>query len=153
MRVTYKQQMRVGLVGGVAVALFAACALGSLAFAGYLALARVVAPVYAALIVAVIALVAASIALLVTRRLIERHRPRTAEAERTEALNELEETLRTNADPLLDSWARRHPTGAAAASLAVGVAAGYSRTLRTLLQDVYEQYAETSEEREDRRQR
>jgi hypothetical protein len=25
--------------------------------------------------------------------------------------------------------------------------------LRTLLQDVYEQYAETSEEREDRRQR
>ena len=148
---TYKQQLRIRFAGGVAVVLFAACALGSLAFAGYLAVARMVAPVYAALIVAVVALVAVGIALIVTRGLVKRHRPRTAKAKRTEALDELEETLRSHADPLLDSWARRHPAGLAAASLVVGVAAGYSQTFRRLLKDVYEQYAETSNERDERR--
>ena len=133
-----------------AVALAMAGLLGTfmlafLALAGYLALQQVVQPVLAALIIAAVLLLVALLVWLVThlitRRRSYKRRRHIGEAD-LNPFDGLEETLERCADPVLRDWVRRHPDRAAAMTVLLGIAAGYSGSVRRVLQDLYNHYAE-----------
>ena len=55
----------------------------------------------------------------------------------------VEHELREQLDPLLGEWVRKYPARTALATLALGIAAGYSRPIRTLLMDTASRYSES----------
>lgn len=61
----------------------------------------------------------------------------------------IEAMLEARADPVLKAWVRDNPDRAVVTTLALGVAAGYSESVRRALSDLYSQYtkAETSRRR------
>jgi len=59
-----------------------------------------------------------------------------------EAREQFEAYLKDQADPVLIDWVRRNPDKAALASLALGIAAGYSSTFRTVMLDAYTRFAQ-----------
>lgn len=128
--------------------MLAICALGFLALAGYLELVEVVRPVTAALSIGALLLLLAALALLVARLTTGRRRrsARGGAGGRTPA-DGLEDALEARVDPVLNDYLKRHPERAALITLLLGVAAGYSRTSRRVLQDLYELYIETESER------
>lgn len=134
-------------VYGVAVVL-GICAIAFLAFAAYLQLAITIAPAVAALVIGVALLLLALLVVLVYRVSSGRgagHRRRRRR--RDDSMDDLEEVLEARVDPVLRRWLRRNPQRAALAVLLLGVGAGYSRSVRRVVQDLYNQYAETEEER------
>lgn len=60
---------------------------------------------------------------------------------------DVEAILRDHADPVLRDWIRHNPDRAAAATLALGIAAGYSGQFRRILLDLYGRYAESEQMR------
>lgn len=132
---------------GVAVVL-GACAIAFLAFAAYLQLANTLAPAIAALVTGGVLLLLAVLVVLVFRGSSGRgggHRHRRRRGDDPE--DGLEEILEESVDPVLSRWLRRNPQRAALAMLLLGVGAGYSRSIRRVVQDLYNQYAETEGER------
>lgn len=119
---------------GTAVVL-GACAVAFLAFAGYLALLEFVAPGTAALLTGVILLLlAVLIALVFGRSFPSRRRRRRG----YEPADELEAYLADRVDPVLSGLLRRHPERALAVTLLLGIAAGYSSSVRRVLRDLYD---------------
>lgn len=106
---------------GLALILFL-CAVGALVFAAYLGLRMEFEPLWAALITAAGCLVLALIVLLLTRR--------SSRREHTYTRDDLEVALQESADHMVKDWIVRHPDRAAFAALALGLAAGSSRTVR-----------------------
>lgn len=151
----WSQRMQARMIALVVAALLGTCMVAFLALAGYLALLEVVRPVIAALITAGCLLLTALIVLLVTRvataRRSRRRRSR-GQRRRTDAnpLDGLEEVLEDYADPVLGDWVRRNPDRAALATVLLGVAAGYSSSVRRALQDLYNHYAESESRRRER---
>jgi len=150
MRWTQRIQTRV--VALVVAGLLATCMVAFLALAGYLALLDAVRPVYAALITAGALLLTALIVLLAARVATARRGGRRRRRRRADAnpLDGLEEILEDHADPVLGDWVRRHPDRAAMVTVLLGVAAGYSSSVRRALQDLYNHYAESETRRRDR---
>jgi len=122
-----------------------------MALAGYFALREVVDPMYAALITAGGCLLMAMAILLIARLITARKRERSAGVHAIEAF---EDFLEDGVDPMMGAWIRRHPDAATAVTVALGIAAGYSGSVRRILQDLYVHYADSeTERRSSRRQR
>lgn len=109
---------------GLAIVLFIG-AVVSLVYAGYLALRLQFEPIAAALLTAAGCLLVGLIVLLVTRRSLRKKREYTRE--------DLEVALQASADHLIRDIIVRHPDRAAFAALALGLAAGSSKTVRKTL--------------------
>lgn len=148
----YRDALGLRAAAAICAGLLALCMFAFLALAGYFALREVVDPVYAALITAGGCLLAAMAILLATRLITARQRKQHhTGAHPTEAFEAL---LEDGIDPVMGAWIRRHPDAAAAVTLALGIAAGYSGSVRRVLQDLYEHYADAeTERRSSRRQR
>lgn len=147
----YRDALGLRAAAVVCAGLLALCMFAFLALSGYFALLRVVDSVYAALMVAGGCLLMAMAILLVARTITSRkHESRTG-MHPTEAF---EDFLEDGVDPVMGAWIRRHPDAAAAVTLALGIAAGYSGSVRRILQDLYVHYADSeTERRASRRQR
>lgn len=147
----YRNALGVRAVAAVCAGLLALCMVVFLALAGYFALREVVDPVYAALMTAGGCLLAAMAILLAAWLITARRREHRAGMHPTEML---EDFLEDGVDPVMVAWIRRHPDAAAAVTLALGIAAGYSSSVRRILQDLYVHYADSeAERRSSRRQR
>lgn len=147
----YRDALGIRAAATACAGLLALCMFAFLALAGYLALREVVDPVYAALITAGGCLLVAMVILLAARLITARKRKERTGAHPIEAF---EDFLEDGVDPVIGAWVRRHPDAAAAVTVALGVAAGYSGSVRGILQDLYEHYADAeAQRRSSRRQR
>lgn len=144
--------MKLNAVAYGAAAFAGLCMMAFLAFAAFMALSKLVAPVYAALLTAAVLLLAAilipSTARWVTRVRSRRRNKGDRLLEGQRFAQSVEQVLESQSNPALTAWVRRHPDGAVAVTLALGIAAGYSHRARRVLQDLYREY--TSAERERR---
>lgn len=148
------QQLKIRAAGYGIVVVLGACAVAFLAYAAYLQLAAALAPAIAALLTggALLLLAALTLACLGwsgTGRGDRRGRHRDSH----DPMDGLEAMLDERVDPVLSRWLRRHPERAAAATLLLGIGAGYSRSVRRVLQDLYDQYVETERERRGTRRK
>ncbi len=126
----------------------AACALGTIAFlalAAYLGLLNVVSPAVAALLTAA-GLATLGVVIPATVNWSARRRARRERQRAHNPLAGLEDMLARQADPALAEWVRRHPDGTVAATFALGIAAGYSNSVRRTLEAVLEGLAEAERE-------
>lgn len=98
------------------------CAIVFLVIAGYLALTMHFEPLWALLLTAAGCLAVAVLVLLIMRRTLRKKREYTRE--------DLEVALQASADQLIKDLIVRHPDRAAFAALALGLAAGSSKTVR-----------------------
>lgn len=138
-------KLNASLYGAAAVA--GMCTVAFLALAAFLGLSRVVAPVYAALLTAAIMLLAA-VAIPPAGRWFGRRRRRGRDEPGGEQLaGRVEEVLASHSNPAVDAWIRRHPDGAVAVTLALGIAAGYSDRTRRVLRDLYKEYTAAEQAR------
>lgn len=138
----FLRELRIRAIAAALAVLFFVCALAFLVFAGYLVLLEHLDPQWAALATGSACLLVAGLILVIARRVVRR----VAAAEPTGQGNPADaiEGLLESAvnDALIGGWIRRHPDAAAAASLLLGVAAGYSRAVRRVLQDIWTQRTE-----------
>lgn len=128
-----------------------------LGVACFLALQEIVTPAMAALITSAAGIVLIMVLLLVNRLVITRKQSRSsgdtpsgsAQGVRLDAL--IEAMLQDHADPVLTRWIRDNPDRAMAATVMLGVAAGYSDSVQRALLDLYRHYAaaETARRRSD----
>lgn len=131
-----------------AAAVLGICAVVFLALAGYLQLERTMTPAVAALVTGGVLMALALLAVSCSRISgVRRRRRRGRRRPDGNPDDGLEAMLDERMDPVLSRWLRRHPERAAVATLLLGVGAGYSRSFRRVLQDVYNQYVETESER------
>lgn len=145
---TWLRRLRSGAAAYGVAAVLGACALAFLAFAAYLQLATTLTPALAALVTGAGLLLLAVLVVLAYWATTgpgsgHRHGRRPGD----EPMDGLEEILEKSVDPALSRWLRRNPQRAALAMLLLGFGAGYSRSVRRVVQDLYNQYAETEKER------
>lgn len=118
-----------------------------LGVACFLALQEILTPAMAALVTATAGVMLIIVLLLVMRLVIARRQSRSSrdgpsgsgQTVQFDAL--IEGMLEDHADPLLRRWVRDNPDRAMAATLMLGVAAGYSDSVRRALLDLYRHYA------------
>lgn len=124
-----------------AVTLFLIGAVVMLGIASHLFLATYYPPHLAALLTAAgfifMALITLTIINVISMR---RQRPNTRQSQSSG--QDIETLLAATLSPELGDWIRRNPGSAVAAGLIAGVAAGYSETVRRVLQDFYNRYTE-----------
>ncbi len=141
-----KRRVETGALVTVLVVPLALCVVAFLGVAGYFAFRESLPPDLAALVTAASGIVLIALILLIARIAnsirgsSSNRRPREDDLELG---SELESLLREHADPVLSDWVRRNPDKAAIATLALGVAAGYSTQFRRVLLDMYTRYTET----------
>ncbi|MBY6205622.1 hypothetical protein [Halomonas denitrificans] len=149
-----KRRVETGALVTVLVVPLALCVVAFLGVAGYFAFRESLPPDLAALVTAACGVVLIALILL-TARIANAVRGASSNRRRSEDElelgSELESLLREHADPVLSDWVRRNPDKAAIATLALGVAAGYSTQFRRVLFDLYSRYTETEELRRSRR--
>ncbi len=141
-----KRRVETGALVTVLVVPLALCVVAFLGVAGYFAFRESLPPDLAALVTAASGIVLIALILLIARiaNSIRGSSPNRRRSEEDFELgSELESLLREHADPVLSDWVRRNPDKAAIATLALGVAAGYSTQFRRVLLDMYTRYAET----------
>lgn len=142
-----KRRMETGVLVAAIVIPVALCVFAFLGVACYFALLNSLPPSLAALVTAAAGIVLIALVLIVTKlsgASGRRSRPRPE----SEAYSEdFEKLLRDHADPVLARWIQGNPEKAAIATLALGVAAGYSDQFRRVLFDLYARYAESETER------
>ncbi len=149
-----KRRVETGALVTVLVVPLALCVVAFLGVAGYFAFLEMLPPHLAALVTAACGIVLIALILLIARiaNSIRGSSPKHhAGAEGLELGSELESLLREHADPVLSDWVRKNPDKAAIATLALGVAAGYSTQFRRVLLDMYTRYTETESVRRSRR--
>lgn len=138
-----KRRMETGVLVAAIVIPVALCVFAFLGVACYLALLNSLPPSLAALVTAAAGIVLIALVLIVAKlsgASGKRPRPRPE----SEAYSEdFEKLLRDHADPVLARWIQGNPEKAAIATLALGVAAGYSEQFRRVLFDLYARYAES----------
>ena len=128
-----------------------------LAIACFLALRETLTPPMAAVVTAGVGIMLIVILLLVMRMVTSGRGSRASAHTRSESArspplgDQFEAMLQSQADPVLSRWIRDNPDKAMAATLVLGVAAGYSSSVQRVLLDLYRHYAaaETTRRRGD----
>ncbi len=142
----FLRELRIRGIAAALAAVFLVWALSFLVFAGYLVLLEYLEPQWAALAIGSACLLVAGLILVIARRVAGRVAA-SEPADQDNPVDAIEGLLQSAVDDaLVGAWVRRHPDATAAASLLLGVAAGYSRAVRRVLQDIWTQRTE------DRRQ-
>lgn len=144
----WRHRLQSRFVAGIAVAILGVFVVGFASLAAFLALRVHVSPVLAALLVAGALLVLALVILLAANLATRPRRTRASQRD-SHPMDALEAALKSHTDPALSDLIRRHPDKAAATMLLLGVAAGYSRTVRRMVHDFSEYLAELDEHRDD----
>jgi hypothetical protein len=146
-----KQRAETGLLTLALVIPLALCVFAFLGAAGYFTFRESLPPNLAALVTAACGIVLIALTLVIAKlaRWVQRREQSTSfdSGSGFELGGEIESYLRDHADPVLSGWIRDHPDKAALATLALGVAAGYSGQFRRLLMDAYSRYAESESAR------
>src|SRR5690606_2277934 len=145
------QRIRVRVIAWCTAVVLAVCAVVYFTLSLYLYLSWTMSAHRAALItgsalVLVILVVLAAAYWFTRRRRGRGRRPRDPD-------DSLEYLLEGRLDPLLRDWIGSHPKGAATGTLLLGIAAGYSRSVRRILQDLYEEAAEAERRRREEGER
>lgn len=122
------------------------CMIAFLSLAAYLGLLNIVSPAAAALLTAA-GLATVGIIIPATVNWSIRRRARRERQRAHNPLAGLEAMLARQTDPALTEWVRRHPDGTVAATFVLGIAAGYSRSVRRTLEGILEGLAESERER------
>jgi hypothetical protein len=130
---------------GIAAALVL-CAIAFLALSAYLGLLNVVRPALAALLTAAGAAALAGV-ILASLHWSARRRARRKRQQAGNPIAGLEGVLARQVDPALIRWIQRHPDATVAATFALGIASGYSSSVRRTLEAVLEGLAEAERER------
>lgn len=128
-----------------------------LGVACFLALQETLTPAMAALVTAAAGMMLIIMLLLVMRLVIARNKTGpsgdvpSGSAQRIPFDSLVETMLQDHADPVLRRWVQDNPDRAVAATLVLGVAAGYSDSVQRTLLDLYRHYAaaETARRRGD----
>lgn len=144
----WRHRLQSRFVAGIAVAIIGVFVVGFASLAAFLALRVHVSPVLAALLVAGALLVLALVILLAANLATRPRRTRASQRD-SDPMDALEAALKSHTDPALSDLIRRHPDKAAATMLLLGIAAGYSRTVRHMVHDFSEYLAELDERRDD----
>lgn len=144
----WRHRLQSRFVAGIAVAIIGVFVVGFASLAAFLALRVHVSPVLAALLVAG-ALLVLALVILLAANLAARPRRTRASQHDSNPMDALEAALKSHTDPALSDLIRRHPDKAAATMLLLGIAAGYSRSVRRMVHDFSEYLAELDERRDD----
>ncbi|NGX15344.1 hypothetical protein [Wenzhouxiangella sp. XN24] len=124
-----------------------------LAIACFLALQETLAPPMAALVTAAAGIMLIVILLLIMRMVTSSGgsgastRTPSKSAQPPPLGDQFEAILQERADPVLSNWIRDNPDKAMAATLVLGVAAGYSSSVQKVLLDLYRHYAAAESKR------
>lgn len=145
------RSLKATLAAYAMAAVLVLCAIGFLAWAAQLQLAEVIGPGKAALATGLMLLGLALVILLGVH--LSRRRSSRRDYRSRHPLDGLEDTLERRIDPLISAQLRRHPQRAALVTLLLGLAAGYSRTVGVVAQDLYDKYVDTESERRASRRR
>jgi len=142
-----KQRLETQALATMIVAPLVFCVIAFLAIAFFFALRETLTPAMAALVTSAagVVLIALFVVLvkLTNRRASASARPRGE----TDPREHIEAFLQAHADPVLSAWIKNNPDKAMAATLLLGVAAGYSESVRRTLVDLYSHYAAAESER------
>jgi len=140
-----KQRAETGLLVSALVVPIGLLVFGFIGLACYLTFRDFLPPNLAALVTAACGVVVIALVLIFAKivNLSQRKKPAdlSIHQDSRAAREEFEAYLRDQADPVLIDWVRRNPDKAALASLALGIAAGYSSTFRTVMLDAYARFA------------
>ncbi|MDZ7790875.1 MAG: hypothetical protein U5L08_10365 [Xanthomonadales bacterium] len=145
-----KKRVETGVWVAAIVVPLTLCVFAFLGIACYFALLEVLPPALAALVTAAAGIVVIALVLVIARISGAPGKPSRARHESRESDaygEEFEKLLREHADPVLARWIQDNPNKAAIATLALGVAAGYSEQFRRVAFDFYARYSESEEAR------
>lgn len=146
-----KQRLEARAIASLIIVPLVFCVVAFLAIACFLALLEHLGGALSALVTAAAGIVLIALFLLVTRIAT---RPPSAPAQGRDEFDPgrtLEALLQEHADPVLSAWIRDNPDRAMVATLLLGVAAGYSDSVRRALLDLYSHYAAAEAQRRDDR--
>ena len=85
--------------------------------------------------------------LVLAKFAIGREPASTGQRSDTDPREHIEAFLQAQADPVLSAWIKSNPDKAMVATLLLGVAAGYSESVRRALAELYSHYAAAESER------
>ncbi len=140
-----RKRMETGVWVAAVVVPLALCVFAFLGAACYFALLEVLPPALAALVTAAAGVLAIALVLVIARISGGSGKPARSVREPDAYGEEFEKLLREHADPVLARWIQDNPDKAAIATLALGVAAGYSEQFRRVLFDLYARYSESED--------
>ena len=123
------------------------CVIAFLAIACFFALRETLAPAMAALVTSAAGVVLIGLFLVLTRIITRREPASARQRTDTDPREHIEAFLQAHADPVLSTWIKNNPDRAMVATLLLGVAAGYSESVRRTLADLYSHYAAAESER------
>jgi hypothetical protein len=142
-----KQRLETRAIATVIVVPLVFCVIAFLAIALFFALRETLTPAMAALVTSAAGVVLIAL-FLVLVRITTRHTPANArQRSDTDPREHIEAFLQAHADPVLSTWIKNNPDRAMVATLLLGVAAGYSKSVRRALADLYRHYAAAESER------
>ncbi|RFF27277.1 MULTISPECIES: phage holin family protein [unclassified Wenzhouxiangella] len=153
-----KRRIETGALVTALIVPLALCVFAFLSLAGYFAFSETLPPKLAALVTAACGIVLIALILVIARianagRGGSSRSTARSDREDLDLGEDFENFLREHADPVLSDWVRNHPDRAAIATLALGIAAGYSDRFRHVLMDLYSRYSESESLRRSQRQR
>ena len=142
-----KQRLETRAIATMIVAPLVFCVIAFLAIAFFFALRETLTPAMAALVTSAAGVVLVGLFLVLVRFTTRREPVSTRQRSDTDPGEHIEAFLQAHADPVLSAWIKNNPDRAMVATLLLGVAAGYSESVRRALADLYSQYAAAESER------
>ena len=142
-----KQRLETRAIATMIVAPLVFCVIAFLAIAFFFALRETLTPAMAALVTSAAGVVLVGLFLVLVRFTTRREPVSTRQRSDTDPGEHIEAFLQAHADPVLSAWIKNNPDRAMVATLLLGVAAGYSESVRRTLADLYSHYAAAESER------
>ncbi|MCA1780487.1 MAG: hypothetical protein LC637_14250, partial [Xanthomonadaceae bacterium] len=143
----FKQNLETGAIASLIIVPLILCVIAFLALACYFGLREALSPSLSALVTAAAAIALIAVVLVIARLSVKGRTPARPQPKPIQPAQEFEKFLREQADPVLARWVREHPNKAAVTTLALGVAAGYSHTVRQVLVDLYLRHGDSESRR------
>lgn len=138
----WRDKIQIRTLAYLTIAVLIVCAIVFAGIAGYLVMAAHYPAHIAALLTAGIFVVVALFILVISALLTHKWARRS---QAKHPADDLETALAAGIEPVLSEWIRHNPISATAAGLVLGIAAGYSDSVRRVLQDTYNRYTDGSD--------
>jgi hypothetical protein len=142
-----KQRLETRAIATMIVAPLVFCVIAFLAIAFFFTLRESLTPAMAALVTSAAGVVVIGVFLVLVKITTRREPVNARQRSATDPGEHIEAFLQAHADPVLSAWIKSHPDRAMLATLLLGVAAGYSESVRRALADLYSHYAAAESER------
>ncbi|MFU8821687.1 MAG: hypothetical protein ACNA8G_09025 [Gammaproteobacteria bacterium] len=142
-----KQRLETRAIATMIVAPLVLCVIAFLAIAFFFTLRETLSPAMAALVTSAAGVVLIALFLVLVKLTNRREAASPRPHRGTDPGEHIEAFLQAHADPVLSEWIKNNPDRAMVATLLLGVAAGYSKSVRRALADLYSHYAAAEAER------